>query len=252
MEYIASAADSDTDPSCMRLLPGVAKSLARSVGPPKAARTLSAAAASEMWKSIPMGAPDPILGLVEAFKKDDNPKKVSLSAGTYRTDEGSHLVLPSIKTAEDRVVAANYDKEYLPITGLQARAPPPSPLWCPAPPTDAAAGGATQAFNERSRVFALGPDSPSIKEGRIASVQTLSGTGACRVIGEFFCKFLGPNTPFYLSNPSWGNHAKIFAAAGLDVRSYRYWNPKTLGLDLDGMLADLKDAPDGSAVLLHA
>ena len=131
MEYIASAADSDTDPSCMRLLPGVAKSLARSVGPPKAARTLSAAAASEMWKSIPMGAPDPILGLVEAFKKDDNPKKVSLSAGTYRTDEGSHLVLPSIKTAEDRVVAANYDKEYLPITGLQARAPPPHPFGAP-------------------------------------------------------------------------------------------------------------------------
>ena len=33
---------------------------------------------------------------------------------------------------------------------------------------------------------------------------------------------------------------------------YRYYNKDTIGLDFDGMLADLIAAPDGSLVLLHA
>ena len=49
-----------------------------------------------------------------------------------------------------------------------------------------------------------------------------------------------------------GNHVAIFKESGLDVRRYRYYNPKTNGLDYDGMLEDLGDAPDGSIILLHA
>ena len=49
-----------------------------------------------------------------------------------------------------------------------------------------------------------------------------------------------------------GNHIAIFKEAGLDVRRYRYYNPTTNGLDYDGMLEDLDDAPDGSIILLHA
>ena len=44
----------------------------------------------------------------------------------------------------------------------------------------------------------------------------------------------------------------IFKEAGLDVRRYRYYNPKTNGLDYDGMLEDIENAPDGSIILLHA
>ena len=35
-----------------------------------------------------MGPPDAILGITEAYKKDPNPKKVNLGAGTYRDDDG--------------------------------------------------------------------------------------------------------------------------------------------------------------------
>lgn len=48
------------------------------------------------------------------------------------------------------------------------------------------------------------------------------------------------------------NHHKIFPRAGVPVASYRYWAPTTRGLDLEGMLADLRGAETGSAVLLHA
>jgi len=53
-------------------------------------------------------------------------------------------------------------------------------------------------------------------------------------------------------SPTWGNHNNIFRDSGLEVKQYRYWDRATNGLDLDGMLADLQAAPDGSAVLLHA
>lgn len=43
-----------------------------------------------------MGPPDAILGVTEAFKKDTNPKKISLGVGAYRDDKGKPFVLPSV------------------------------------------------------------------------------------------------------------------------------------------------------------
>lgn len=37
----------------------------------------------------------------------------------------------------------------------------------------------------------------------------------------------------------------------MDVRRYRYYDSMTNRLDYDGLLEDLKDAPDGSVILLH-
>jgi len=68
----------------------------------------------------------------------------------------------------------------------------------------------------------------------------LSGTGALRVIGEFLAKFRP--SPIYISNPTWGNHISIFEAAGLSVRQYRYFDPITKGLDIEGLITDLKNA----------
>jgi len=77
----------------------------------------------------------------------------------------------------------------------------------------------------------------------------LSGTGSLRVLGEFLRKFR--NAPIYLSKPTWANHNQIFANSGLEVRDYAYYNPKTRGLDLEGMLRDLSNAQPGSIILLH-
>lgn len=50
-----------------------------------------------------------------------------------------------------------------------------------------------------------------------------------------------------------GNHGNIFGSSvGLEVRKYRYFNPKTKGLDYQGLLEDLAAAPYGAVVVLHA
>jgi aspartate aminotransferase, mitochondrial len=36
------------------------------------------------------------------------------------------------------------------------------------------------------------------------------------------------------------------------MKKYRYWNKETLGLDMDGLIADLQSAPESSVVILHA
>ena len=43
----------------------------------------------------------------------------------------------------------------------------------------------------------------------------------------------------------------MFAAAGLEIRTYRYFDAKSKGLDFAGMIADLENAAVCSTVLLH-
>lgn len=55
----------------------------------------------------------------------------------------------------------------------------------------------------------------------------------------------------YLPNPTWPLHRTICDLSSFKWNNYRYFHPKTKGLDFDGMIEDLKVAKDGSIVLLH-
>ena len=107
------------------------------------------------------------------------------------------------------------------------------------------------SFVAGSAKFALGADSAAIKEGRVASLQTLSGTGSLRVCADVLIK-LGGVAELYLPKPSWGNHAKIFGTAGLEVREYGYLDERGTALDFDLMANDLNSLAPASVVLLHA
>jgi aspartate/tyrosine/aromatic aminotransferase len=75
---------------------------------------------------------------------------------------------------------------------------------------------------------------------QIATVQTISGTGALRVAADFINRFL-PGKEVYFPDPTWGNHNVIFKDAGVKtIKSYRYYDPKTVGLNINGLLEDLK------------
>lgn len=173
---------------------------------------------------IPMGAPDAILGIAENFKKCTDPHKVNVCVGAYRDENGKPWILPSVREAEKLLMDdPSENKEYASISG------------------DA-------VFVEQAIKFAYGQQ---VDLGKIAAVQTLSGTGACRIGGEFLGKFY-PVKKIYIPDPTWGNHISIFENCGLEVVRYRYYSRATNGLDLKGMVEDIKAAPDGSIVLLHA
>lgn len=170
--------------------------------------------------------PDAIFFTKTRFKNDTHPRKINLGIGAYRTEEGKPYVLNVVKEAEAALLKdSSLNKEYLPIGG------------------DAQFIAASQAS-----IFG---DCAAVREKRVAGVQTLSGTGALRILSNFLANNF-PGITIYKSSPTWGNHRKVFLKAGLNQQDYRYWDPKTKGLDIEGMLEDLSNAPEGSAVLLHA
>lgn len=67
------------------------------------------------WAKFEQGPPDPILGLNEAYQKDDFPNKVIVGVGAYRDDTGKPHVLSTVREAEYRLLEAKLDMEYAPI-----------------------------------------------------------------------------------------------------------------------------------------
>lgn len=70
------------------------------------------AAMFSTWSKLEAAPPDPILGLNEAFRKEQNPKKVLLGMGVYRDDNNKPYVLNSIRRAEQIIVERQMDHEY--------------------------------------------------------------------------------------------------------------------------------------------
>jgi aspartate/tyrosine/aromatic aminotransferase len=106
-------------------------------------------------------------------------------------------------------------------------------------------------FVRLAQELILGKESKRLQQGFVAGAQTLSGTGGLRVLMEFIRYSFG-SVRMLVSVPTWGNHNQIIDRSGLKQGTYRYWEPKSRGLDIKGMLEDLNNANKGDWVLLHA
>ncbi len=172
------------------------------------------------------GAPDdPIFSLGAACKADDREKKVNLGVGAYKTAEGAPLVLSSVRKAEALLLDRGLDKSYLQMDGIPE-------------------------FRSSLLKLLFGHQCQAIAEHRFASAQTVAGSGALRIAGEFIRAHVSDT--IYLSTPTWANHEPCFLAAGLRTEYYPYYDTKTKGFDFAGMMNTLKEIPAGSVVLLQA
>ena len=179
-----------------------------------------------LFASVQLAPKDPIFGLTEAYTADQRPGKVNLGVGVYYTDEGKVPLLRAVLEAEKELVAKQSPRAYVPIEG-------PTP------------------YNSAVQNLLFGADSPLIKEGRVVTAECLGGTGALRVGGDFV-KRLDTNAPAAISAPSWENHRGIFESAGYQVLEYSYFDPKTRGVDFEGMVKSLESFPAKTLVILHA
>ena len=83
-------------------------------------------------------------------------------------------------------------------------------------------------------------------------MQSLSGTGGCRVGAELLSQVYGRGTKIYLPNPTWPNHLNIMKQAGLVPEYYPYYNSVKKSFDFESMLKFINDAPNATIFLLHA
>src|SRR5690349_5313918 len=140
---------------------------------------MTATAHASPFAQIAQAPPDPILGLTEAFNADSNPNKVNLGVGVFQDDSGKVPLLKVVREAEERWLAKEDTKSYLPIDGVAA-------------------------YNKQVQALLFGTDSNVVNEGRSVTAQGLGGTGALKVGSDFLRRFF-PDSKVWISSPSWEN-----------------------------------------------
>ncbi|WP_338558913.1 amino acid aminotransferase [Erwinia sp. E_sp_B04_7] len=179
-----------------------------------------------MFQNVDAYAGDPILSLMETFKQDTRPQKVNLSIGLYYDEQGTIPQLKAVAEAEARLNAQAHNASlYLPMDGL--------------PP-----------YRSAIAPLLFGQDHPMLKAGRIATIQTVGGSGALKV-GADFLKTYFPGSEVYVSDPTWDNHVAIFSGAGFQVKTYPWYDEESNGVKFDELIAKLKTLPAQTIVLLH-
>ncbi len=171
-------------------------------------------------------APDPILGLMAAFRADTDPRKVDLGVGVYRDEQGETPVMQTVREAEREVLERQTTKTYV-----------------------APAGNA--GFNEAIGRLVLGEGHAVLTDGRVRIVQAPGGCGALR-LGAELIRAAAPDAMVYVSTPTWANHVPLLSNCGLKLERYPYFDAATGGVAFDAMMGALDALPVRSVVLLHA
>ncbi|WP_322060294.1 amino acid aminotransferase [Paraburkholderia sp. J63] len=179
-----------------------------------------------MFEHIDAYPGDPILSLNENFQKDPRQNKVNLSIGIYFDDDGRLPVMKAVHAAEAAILNESGPKPYLPMAGFAQ-------------------------YRDAVQALVFGAQCPSRAANRIATVQTLGGSGALKVGADFIKRYF-PQSQVWVSDPTWENHRFIFERAGFTVNTYPYYDEATGGLKFDAMLSAIDALPAKSVVLLHA
>ena len=179
-----------------------------------------------MFEHLAAVIPDPILGLMAAFRADPDPRKVDLGIGVYRDAHGNTPVPDAVRRAEAAVLAGQTTKAYVGPAG-------------------------NAGFNQAMEQLVLGPAHPALAAGRVRTVQTPGGCGALR-LGAELIRAADPEAVVYVSTPTWANHTPLLTGSGLKLERYPYFDPATGGVQFEAMTAALERLPARTVVLLHA
>ena len=178
-----------------------------------------------MFKHIPQYGGDPIFGLNDAFHRNTHPQKINLTIGLYYDDAGRIPVLPCVAAVEGELAENPAPRTYLPMEGLAA-------------------------YRDAVQRVVFGAGSQAVAQGRVATIQTLGGTGALK-IGADLLHAAYPDSEIWISDPAWDNHYAIFGGAGVRTRTYPYYDAATKGLAFDAFIDCLRGLPSRAIVLLH-
>ena len=179
-----------------------------------------------MFERLEPVVPDPILGLMAAYRADPDPHKVDLGIGVYRDERGDTPVLAAVRAAESALLARQTTKTYVGSAG-------------------------NLGFNQLLESLVLGAAHPTLTAGRVRSVQTPGGCGALR-LGAELIRGAAPEAVVHVSTPTWANHTPLLSGSGLRLGHYPYFDPATGGVQFPAMLAALERLPARAVVLLHA
>ncbi|THW27734.1 aromatic-amino-acid aminotransferase [Aureobasidium pullulans] len=182
---------------------------------------------ASVFANAPLIPADEMFALAADFKLDQHPNKVNLGPGSYKDENGQPWILPSVAVSRRIIAEQGLYHEYLPILGLPE-------------------------FRTGVAKLVLGDAGYQLKESKIASGQTISGTGALHMAGLFLKRFSSLSNDVYISDPTWMNHHGVFKSLGFNCLEYRYYDAETKTLAYESIIQTLESATSGSIVVLHA
>lgn len=175
-----------------------------------------------MFEALEPAAPDKILSLMGLFRNDPRPHKVDLGVGVYRDAAGRTPVMRTVREAERRLYENEDTKTYL-------------------------GPGGDAAYCDAVARIVFGASYPA---ERMRAAQTPGGAGALRILAGLIAR-ARPGATVWFPAPTWINHPSILADARLKTREYAYFDSASSGVQLDAMLASLRQAAPGDVILLH-
>ncbi|CAG9940035.1 unnamed protein product [Clonostachys rosea f. rosea IK726] len=181
-----------------------------------------------MFESILPGPPDVMYDLKMRADNDKSSAKVDLGVGIYRNNVGQYQELQVVKKAKKILAQNDPGHDYEVTTG-------------------------NELFLRNAAELMFGQDCPRLSSNHIASVQTISGTGAVHLAASLLTQ-LSPTTrppTVYVGIPAWGNYKPLMKLVGLDVVEYTYYDSIKRSIDFPAILRAARDAPSGSVFILQ-
>lgn len=178
-----------------------------------------------MFQKLSPLAADPILGLMAAYRLDNNAHKIDLGVGVYKDETGATPVMRAVKEAETRLLATQKTKTYVGPAGAAV-------------------------YNEEIAHLLLGKALADKTKALRCTFQTPGGCGGLRLAAEFI-NSTKPGARIFVSYPTWANHIPLLGDAGLQIETYPYYDHTTHSIRFDEMMSTLHQAKEGDLVLLH-
>jgi aromatic-amino-acid transaminase len=191
----------------------------------RATHFLAQQTGASMFEHFPRYPGDPIFSLVDRCRQDPRPEKVNLSIGLYYDDAGRVPKLESVRLAEQALQGESQACIYQPMAGAQN-------------------------YRQAVQEVLFGAGHPKVGDKHIATAQTIGGSGALKLGSDLLRQYF-PESQVWVSDPSWDNHAAIFAGSGFMVNRYPYFDAATSGVNFAAMAVCLEQLPARSIVLLH-
>ena len=174
-----------------------------------------------MFERLQAKPADAILKLIAEFDGDERPQKIDLGVGVYRDASGRTPVLATVKKAERDLVERQASKSYL-------------------------GSGGNPEFNAAIQELVFG----SGANERITTLQTPGGSGSLRVAAGVI-KRANPDATILAGDPTWANHVPLLESAGVEMRSFPYYDRAARVIRFDEMLTAIGASASGSVLLLH-
>lgn len=174
-----------------------------------------------LFQNLQLQPQDEFNDIRKKLAADKSSAIVDVSAGVYRDSTGRPYTLPAVKAAKEKVVS--HDHDYNLCLGIPE-------------------------FVKAATTIAVGEE--AVKAGKVASCQTVGGTGACHLGAAFLVQNCGYNK-FYLGTPAWPNYFPVITHPGGVVETYEYYDEKTKEVNFPNLVATLNSAPAKSVFVLQ-